>query len=191
MVMQDLIKLIRTHRLTGRATENLRLTEEIFHAIQSDLRLFVFSRVRPQSAEDVLQEVLKAVTTSLKNFRGGTDKEFWAWCYRIARNKLNDHYRAQADDRSQPLPPEELCQLVDASTQDTVFTAEGRHDLEYVMNLLANSKPECGEYLWKHFVFGLTYGEIAEENNLNYDTVRMKVGRCLDEVRRLLHDNLS
>lgn len=145
--MDDLIKLIHTYRLTTIPAEKLRLTEEIFRTIESDLRLFVFSQVRPQSAEDVLQEILKAITTSLKKFQGGTDKEFWAWCYRIARNKLNDQYRAQASDRLQPLPPEELWQLVDASAQDTALTAADRHDLEYAMKLLASSKPECGEYL--------------------------------------------
>jgi DNA-directed RNA polymerase specialized sigma24 family protein len=145
--MDDLIKLIHTYRLTAGPAERLRLTEEIFRAIEPDLRLFVFSQVGPQSAEDVLQEVLKAITTSLKNFQGGTNKEFWAWCYRIARNKLNDQYRAQASDRLQPLPPEELWQLVDASAQDAALTAGDRHDLEYVMNLLASSKPECREYL--------------------------------------------
>jgi DNA-directed RNA polymerase specialized sigma24 family protein len=145
--MDDLIKLIRTYRLTAGPAERLRLAEEIIRAIEPDLRLFVFSQVGPQSAEDVLQEVLKAITTSLKNFQGGTNKEFWAWCYRIARNKLNDQYRTQASDRLQPLPPEELWQLVDASAQDAAITAGDRHDLEYVMNFLASSKSECGEYL--------------------------------------------
>jgi DNA-directed RNA polymerase specialized sigma24 family protein len=145
--MDDLIKLIRTYRLTTIPAERLHLAEEIIRAIEPDLRLFVFSQVGPQSAEDVLQEVLKAITTSLKNFRGGMDKEFWAWCYRIARNKLNDQYRAQASDRLQPLPTEELWQLVDASAQDAALTVGDRHDLEYAMNLLASSKPECCEYL--------------------------------------------
>ena len=145
--MDDLIKLIRTYRLTAGLAERLRLTEEILHIIEPDLRLFVFSQIGPQPAEDVLQEVLKAITTSLKNFQGGTNKEFWAWCYRITRNKLNDQYRTQASDRLQPLLPEELWQLVDASAQDTTLTAGNRHDLEYAMNLLASSKPECREYL--------------------------------------------
>jgi DNA-directed RNA polymerase specialized sigma24 family protein len=145
--MDDLIKLIRTYRLTAGPAERLRLAEEIIRAIEPDLRLFVFSQVGPQSAKDVLQELLKAITISLKNFQGGTNKEFWAWCYRIARNKLNDQYRTQASDRLQPLPPEELWQLVDASAQDAAITAGDRHDLEYVMNLLASSKSECGEYL--------------------------------------------
>jgi len=35
-------------------------------------------------------------------------------------------------------------------------------------------------------VIGLAYGEIAEEQNLNYDNVRMKIGRCLDEAKSLV-----
>lgn len=184
--MEQLIKLVKTYRLIAGLAERLRLAEEIFRTVEPNLRLFVFNQVRPQTAEDVLQEVLKAITTSLKKFQGGTDKEFWAWCYRIARNKLNDQYRAQASDRLQPLPPEELWQLVDAAAQDAPLSAGDRHDLEYAMKLLATSKPDCGGYLWKHYVLGLDYGEIAEEQAVNYDAARMKVGRCLEEVRKLV-----
>jgi hypothetical protein len=51
-----------------------------------------------------------------------------------------------------------------------------RHDLENAMKLLTSSKPECYDFLWKHFVFGLDYGAIAEERNMSYDNVRMKIG---------------
>ena len=36
------------------------------------------------------------------------------------------------------------------------------------------------------FVLGLAYGEIAEDQNLSYDNVRMKIGRCLDEAKSLV-----
>ena len=65
-------------------------------------------------------------------------------------------------------------------------SAIGKHDLEYVMKLLTSAKPECHDYLWKHFVFGMNYAEIAEEQNLKYDNVRMKIGRCLDEAKSLV-----
>jgi hypothetical protein len=54
------------------------------------------------------------------------------------------------------------------------------------MKLLTASKPECYDYLWKRFVFGLEFTEISEEQNLSYDAVRMKVGRCLDEAQSLM-----
>lgn len=65
-------------------------------------------------------------------------------------------------------------------------SAGDRDDLEYAMKLLTASKPDCYDYLWQRFVFGMEYGEIAEERNLSYDNVRMKVGRCLDEAKSLV-----
>ena len=184
--MDQLIKLVRTYRLTAGLAERLRLAEAIFRLIEPDLRFFVFSAIQPPSAQDVLQEVLKSIATSMKKFEGGSNEEFWAWCYRIARNRLNDHFRKKASDRLQPMLPEELWQLVESSAQSSPLSPADKHDLEYAMNLLTASKPECRDYLWQHYIFGLDYAEIAEERNLNYDNVRIKIGRCLDEAKSLV-----
>jgi RNA polymerase sigma factor (sigma-70 family) len=184
--MDDLIKLVKTYRLTEGLSERLRLAEGIFRITEPELRLFVFSSVSHEAAKDALQEVLKAVAVSLKQFKGDTAKEFWAWCYRIARNKLNDHYRSKAADRMQPTPPDELWQMMELSAQDAPITAAVRHDLNYAIKLLTAAKPECSDLLWRHYVIGLDYAEIAEERNLSYDGVRMKIGRCLDEARSLV-----
>ncbi len=184
--MDDLIQLVRTYRLTAGLLERQRLAEAIFRLIEPDLRFFIFNAIRPPAAQDVLQELLKSITTGLIKFEGGTVKEFWGWCYRIARNRLSDHFRKQASDRLQPMPQDELLDLIDASEQAEPLTAADRHDLEYALKLLDNSKPECRDYLWNHYVTGFDYGEIAEEQNLNYDNVRMKIGRCLDEAKSLV-----
>jgi RNA polymerase sigma factor (sigma-70 family) len=184
--MDELIKLVKTYRLTAGVADRLRLAEEIFRLIEPELRFFVFRAIQPPAAEDVLQEVLKAVAIGMKKFAGGSKEQFWAWCYRIARNKLNDHFHRQATNREQTMSQDELWQLVESSAQVSPLSPADRHDLEYAMKLLTASKPECYDYLWKHFVFGLDYGEIAEEQNLSYDNVRMKIGRCLDEARSLV-----
>jgi RNA polymerase sigma factor (sigma-70 family) len=184
--MDDLIKLVKTYRLTAGLAERTRLAEQIFRLIGPDLHLFVFSHVSGDAANDVFQEVLKAVAVSLKQFKGDTVKEFWAWCYRIARNKLNDQYRNQANDRLVLVAPEDLWQMMEASAKDAPMTPAVRHDLEYAMKLLTNSKPECYDFLWNHFVFGLDYADIAADRNMSYDNVRMKIGRCLEEVKSLV-----
>ena len=184
--MDDLIKLVRTYRLTAGLAERLRLAEAIFRQIEPDLRLFVFNAIQPPAAEDVLQEILKSIAASLINFRGDTLPAFRSWFYTIARNRLNDHFRKKANDRLQPMPNDELLDLVDASEQTEPMTAADRHDLEYALKLLDGSKPECRGYLWNHYVIGFDYGEIAEEQNLNYDNVRMKIGRCLEEAKSLV-----
>ena len=184
--MEQLIKLVKTYRLSSGLAERLRLAEAIFHLIEPDLRVFVFSAIKPQAADDVLQEVLISITNSLKNFERNSNEEFWAWCYKIARRRIYDHIRKKASDRLQPMPHDELLDLVDTSAQAAPMTAADRHDLEYALKLLDSSKPECRGYLWNHYVIGFDYGEIAEELNLNYDNVRMKIGRCLDEAQSLV-----
>lgn len=184
--MDDLIKLVRTYRLTAGLAERLRLAEEIFRRIEPDLRVFVFSSISHDAAKDALQEVLKAVAVSLKNFRGDTHKEFWAWCYRIARHKLSDHFRQQYTERVQPLPPDELWRMMEVTAQEKPISPGVRHDLDHIIKLLTATKPDCSDLLWKHYVIGLDYAEIAEERNLSYDNARMRIGRCLEEARSLV-----
>jgi RNA polymerase sigma factor (sigma-70 family) len=166
-------------RLAAAITERIRLAERIIRQIAPDLRLLVFSSISHEDAEDASQEVLKAVATGMKKFAGGTEKEFLAWCYRIARNKLNDHYRDKAANRMQPTPPDELRRMMEVSAQTKL-------DLDHAIKLLTAAKPECSDLLWRHYVIGLDYTELAEERGVNYDNVRMKIGRCLDEAKSLV-----
>jgi RNA polymerase sigma factor (sigma-70 family) len=184
--MGDLIKLVRTYRMTPGLAERLQLGEEIFRQVEPPLRFFLLNAVSRPASDDVLQEVLKGIVVGLPKFAGNSNGEFWAWCYGIARNKINDQLRRQMNERTQPMPPEELWRLVEVSAQSSPLSAADRHDLEYAMTLLRRSKPECYDYLWKHFVFGHDYAEIAAEENLKYDNVRMRIGRCLDEVQTLM-----
>src|ERR1035441_4988561 len=184
--MEQLIKLVKTYRLSSGLAEWLRLAEAIFHLIEPDTRTFEKAAIVPHAAKDVLQEVLISITNSLKNFEGGSKEQFLAWCYQIARRRIYDHIDRKSTDRLQPMPHDELLDLVDAPAQAAPLTAADRHDLEYALNLLNSSKPECRDYLWNHYVIGFDYGEIAEEQNLNYDNVRMKIGRCLAEAQSLV-----
>ena len=150
------------------------------------MRFYVFKAIAQPVADDVLQEILKAIAVGLRGFAGNSHAEFWAWCYGIARHKLNDQFRRQATERLQPMPEEELWELVEAAAPSSTLSPGDRLDLEHAMQLLIRSKPECYDYLWNHFVFGHTYGEIATEQQLEYDSVRMRVGRCLAEVQALM-----
>jgi hypothetical protein len=56
-----------------------------------------------------------------------------------------------------------------------------------VIDCQTSALSACGyDYLWKHFVLGMGYGEIAEERELTYDSVRMKIGRCLEAAQSLV-----
>ena len=184
--MDELIKLVRVYRLASTLDERMGWAEKIFAQIEPDLRFFIFGLISHHEAEDALQEVLRAVATNLSKFSGSTKGEFWAWCYRIARNKLSDHFRAKAASRMEPMPPEELWSLIESSAHAAPMSAADRLDLAHAMKLLAASKPECYDFLWQHYVIGLDYRDIAEGFQLQYDNVRMKIGRCLETARSLV-----
>jgi DNA-directed RNA polymerase specialized sigma24 family protein len=84
------------------------------------------------------------------------------------------------------MPMDKLRELVEEVAQASPISAADRHDLEAALQMLTAAKPECRDYLWKHFVFGLAHGEIAEEENLSYDDVRMKIGRGPQAAQALL-----
>ena len=59
------------------------------------------SGIQPSDADDITQEVLHAVSTSIQSFRKQRPEDsFRGWLYRIAQNKVRDHHR-----RSQRHPP--------------------------------------------------------------------------------------
>ncbi len=182
----DLIKLVKTYRLTRGLAERLELAERIVPLIQRSLRNIVFKDIPPPDGDDVFQKVLAAVAAHLGQFRGNSVEEFWGWCNTIAYNNIYNQIKKQKADRLQPIPDEELWQVLEASVAPAILSAGDRHDLEYALKLLDRSQPECRKYLWNHVVFGLNYGEIAAEQQLTYDGVRMKIGRCLELAQALV-----
>jgi len=155
----------------------------IFDELEPDLRLFIFGKVHPNDAEDALQETFKAILRSLDSFRGTTGREFWAWCYQIARKKIVDHFRASS--RVQ-FKKDEMARLIRLSTRSETLSVEDRMDLKYAMDLLEKCKPGCRDLLWNRFVIGLSHAEMGGEFSSKPEAVRMRVNRCLSVMRKLL-----
>jgi RNA polymerase sigma factor (sigma-70 family) len=184
----DLMQWVNGYRNETNLKKRLDLAGFIHASIEGDLRLFILRKVHPSANEDVLHEALKAIVINLSAFRGKTDAQFFAWCYRIARNKANDQLRKQSTDRIKPLPEEELWRLVEATAEYEPLSPADKLDLEYAMKLLMKSKPACCDFLWNYYVIGLDYAEIADEFKSKYNAVRMKIQRCLDTARKLMKD---
>jgi DNA-directed RNA polymerase specialized sigma24 family protein len=99
---------------------------------------------------------------------------------------VSDHVRKKQCDRLVPMPQDEFLELAKSAIASDPVNAEIVHDLEYALGLLNATKPECYNYLWTHFILGLDYDDIAEEQNLNNATVRMRIRRCLEKAQSLV-----
>lgn len=67
----------------------------IYQAYIDEIYQFIFARsgFEPTIAEDITQDIFIDVLNGLDRFRGLCSER--TWIYKIARNKLNDHYRRQ------------------------------------------------------------------------------------------------
>ena len=180
--LMGMVKKFRTLDLEKR----LELMPQILVNLDSDLRLYIYGLGDPSAARDVLQETMIAIFTHLSTFKGDTRGQFFSWLRRIARNKASDEFKKGSLTRMEQFPLDDSLEFVTQQVFSSPLTAEGNLDLEYALNLLAKSKPQCRELLWNHYVVGMDYDEIAEEINLKYDAIRMKITRCLDTARQLL-----
>ena len=71
--MAELIKLVKTYRLTPALDQRQRQAEEIFTQLELTRRFFVFGTLAHPAAQDVLQETLKALTVGLTKFAGDSE----------------------------------------------------------------------------------------------------------------------
>jgi RNA polymerase sigma factor (sigma-70 family) len=186
---EEIITLVRTYHLSTSLVDRLLIGDDIIARILPDLQVFLLSAVPASANADVLQETIAAIAKGLSRFQGKTDQVFWAWVYQIARHKIADHFRHEASHLHRAtLSIEDVRELVEGVPGRSDVSSEIRLDLEFAMQLLAESKPECREYLWNFFVVGLDYADIAGQQAGSYDGVRMKINRCLEIARNLLSE---
>lgn len=92
----------------------------LLERIRPRLVLWVSAHLSPSlrahlDAEDVAQEILLSVHKGMDGFRGTEEREFFAWLFRMAENRIRDiadHYLAQ---KRQPAAPVSLSQTSPSS----------------------------------------------------------------------------
>jgi RNA polymerase sigma factor (sigma-70 family) len=188
--MGQLVERIRPCLEKGKVDEWLDLVEQVVREHRPLLLAHVMARVPAADALDVLQLVLIGIADSLDQFRGTTDASLRAWCYRIAEYKCIDYLRKHLKKGEIEFDADLLHEAIEASAVNQPLSPADRLDLEYAMELLSHAKPPCYEYLWKHFIVGLDYGEIAAEYAIGYDAARMRIERCLELAQKLLKSHL-
>ncbi len=161
-------------------------SERLYVCLAPDLRAFIYGRIHANDAADVFQEAMKGIFGGICKFQGGSEKSLLAWCYRIARNKINDHLRKHISRRLEPIPDEEIEKYVEESGKTQPLSEKDKLDCEYAMKLLKKADPECHEYLWNRYMADMEYWDMGTMYEVNSDAMRMRITRCLETARTLL-----
>ena len=145
---------------------------------------FLLRQLRdPALADELFQDVWQRVIAAR---RGWTpEASFATWLYRIAHNRLTDHWRAQ---RHRPPPPadadERAARLPDPDDPERTLSAfEERRRLQLALDALP---PEQREVLLLRLEQELTLEEIGAITGVGRETVKSRLRYAMDKLRERL-----
>lgn len=146
-------------------------------------------------AADVVQEVFLKVFRSIQSFRGNSSLK--TWIYRITVNEAHNHRRWFSRHQRQEvaLGREEGTQLVEDSLADTGrspfdFAADGE-TRALVEEALAELNPKFRAAVVLRDIEDLSYEEIATVLDISLGTVKSRILRGRDALRKILEGRLE
>lgn len=154
----------------------LALYDRYFDRVLGYVRL----RIRDASTcEDVASTVFTTALGQLRRLRA--DAAFAGWLFQIARNAVRDVQRRPA---AQPLPDEATASEPDV--EERFLAYERAAELHTVIRLLA---PEQQHLLGLRYGAGLAFDEIGVIVGAAPGTVRVRMHRILEQLRRRYPDD--
>ena len=149
----------------------LALYDRYFERVLGYVRLQL--RDEP-SCEDVVSTVFTTALAQLRSFRG--DGAFAGWLFQIARNAVRDVHRRPV---AAPIPTETTSSEPDPEQQ--LLAHERAAELHALIRLLT---PEQQHLLALRYGAGLAFDEIGAIVGAEPGTVRVRMHRILEQLRR-------
>lgn len=139
----------------------------------------------PDDAEDVLQEGLVTAYRAIAKFRG--ESGIYTWLYRIVVNKCRDHMRSQ---RSRPVESLEFHNPVISDDRVGVEkNLELSDDARYLIGKINGLDKKYRQILIYRYYDNLSYQEIAELVHVNVGTVKSRLFKARELLKRAILRN--
>lgn len=146
----------------------------------------------PHDAEDAAQEVFLRVFRFLEGFQ--EESSFSTWLYRIGVNVCKDMLKARSQRQEQPLGQED-----EEDGTHPIHIPDLRYDPETVYSETEKRELLCAaiealpprqrEILILRDLQGLSYEELAEVLSLEVGTVKSRLARSRESLRKILLQN--
>lgn len=162
--------------------------QEIVLEVYPKIQAFFFSRLGTEG-EDLVQETMLAIIQGMDKALARQKAQFFAWCYVIAKNKLNGFFRKKCGGKIHFVNVEVLWQLIESELSADELPPGFLHDFKIYMDALAKAKFPCAELLRDVYFAGLTVDELAAQLNVSVDAVRMQIRRCLETALKVIKRN--
>ncbi|WP_135442533.1 RNA polymerase sigma factor SigZ [Vibrio tasmaniensis] len=169
----------------NRASLNL---EQVWAEYQQALKSFLHSKVNNTAdVDDLLQEILIKTYQNLDKVQDASSVK--SWLFQLANHTIIDFYRKRArHQRDTEIDAEDL--WFAELDQDSEF----KEDLSHCIEPFIEALPEKNAALLLAVdIEGRSQKEIAQSNNISYSTIKSRVQKSRDELKKLFEEccNLS
>lgn len=158
--------------------------EQLYAQHRGRLFRFLLRQVRDHAlAEELFQDVWQKVIAARAGWK--PDAPFGVWLYRIAHNRLTDHWRAASHRPPAPEDADErAARLPDPDTPERNLSEfERRRQLQLALDALP---PEQREVLLLRLEQELTLEEIGAITGVGRETVKSRLRYAMDKLRGTL-----
>lgn len=160
--------------------------EQLYSRHRGRLYRFLMRQVRDQAlADELFQDVWQRVVAARAGWR--PDATFATWLYRIAHNRVADHWRALQYRPPAPADGDErAARIPDPDTPErTLSEFERRRQLQLALDALPH---EQREVLLLRLEQELTLEEIGAITGVGRETVKSRLRYAMDKLRARLPD---
>ena len=163
------------------AAGDLPSFEQLYARHRTRLYRYLLRQLRqPALADDVFQDVWQRVVAARSEWT--PDASFATWLYRIAHNRMTDHWRARPYRPPAPSDAEQrMARIPDPDTPErTLSEFEQRRTLQLAVDQLP---PEQREVLMLRLEQELTLEQIAAVTGVGRETVKSRLRYAMDKLR--------
>jgi RNA polymerase sigma-70 factor (ECF subfamily) len=151
----------------------------LYERHRTTIARYVAARIRDASdAEDLTEAIFESAWRAMGRYRE-QGVPFLAWLYRLAHNRVVDHYRALR-------PTVTLIPEVHESIEDTGAPLELNIDSADLLKALGFLTDDQRDVIVLRFVQGMSGREVAQAMDKREDAVRALQFRALATLRRIL-----
>ena len=152
---------------------------ELYDRYVQPIYRYIYSRVgSAHEAEDITSQTFVAAYESLRRYR--ERGQFSAWLFRIARSKMNDHFRRSRREVGLEAVGEIL------EREDALGTLIRAEELSRVRSIISQLSEDEQELIRLRYVADLSFVEIANLLGRREDAVKKTVYRLLARLKSQL-----
>ena len=202
MISKNEIHHKETNRMDKERTgRSLKEYQQLFNReilpMQREIYALVIKNIPvKQDAEDIYQQIFEKCWASLPRLR--YSENIRQWVYQIARRTIADYYKQQLR-REREIPFSEWnngelsedteIMISNEDTRDLLDQILTEEDMRYCWHVFSQLDEKSRAVIWLWYDHGCFLNQVAEELDMNYNSVRSIFTRGIAKLRKLYQQN--